>query len=213
MKQIMTKEEVGNAISQLVTQGKKPTLVALHAALGNKGSMSTLVRLKAEIEAEAQRRADPPNALEAFREVWDLARDEGRKEQEQALAELRESLKALAAENERLEGVAGAAQSRASDLEAAESEAQAELNRLRISAEHDLSQATTTISNAGSQAAKALHELAEARAAYATRFAALQADLTAAHETAHEFELQLVRARTLLEAKGLASEQLQLSES
>jgi chromosome segregation ATPase len=198
MKPTITKEAVSKAISHLVGQGKRPTLVSLHAALDNKGSMSTLVRLKAEIEAEAQQLTDLPQALEAFREVWALARGEGRKEQEKALADLRESLKALATENERLEGVAGAAQRGASDLEAAKSDAQAELNRLRLSAEHDLSQATTTINNAGAQAAKALHELAEARGAYATRFAALQADLTAAHQTAHEFELQLVRARALL---------------
>lgn len=213
MKPVITKEEVGGAIRQLAAQGKKPTLVALHAALDHRGSMSTLVRLKAEIDAEAQRPTDSPDALDAFREVWDLARAAGRKEQEQALAELRESIKALALENERLEGAAGAAQKRAADLEAAKSDTDAELNRLRISAEHDLSQATITISNAGSQAAKALQDLAEARNAYATRFATLQAELTAAHQTAHEFELQLVRARTLLETKGLASEQLPVCES
>jgi chromosome segregation ATPase len=213
MKPVITKEEVGGAISQLTAQGKKPTLVALHAALDHRGSMSTLVRLKAEVDAEAQRPTDSPDALDAFREVWDLARAEGLKEQEQALAELRESIKALASENERLEGAAGAAQKRAADLEAAKSDTDADLNRLRISAEHDLSQATTTISNAGSQAAKALQELAEARGAYATRFATLQAELTAAYQTAHEFELQLVRARTLLEAKGLASEEIPVCKS
>ncbi len=206
MKQILTKEEVGNAIGQLVSQGKKPTLVALHAALDNKGSMSTLVRLKAELEADTHRPSDSPDALETFREVWELARTEGRKGQEQALAELRESLNALAAENERLEGKAAGLQKRAADLETAKSDAEAELNRLRMSAEHDLSQATATIGEAGSQAAKALQELAEARGAYATRFAELQQQLTSACQKAHDFELQLTRARTLLEVNGFASE-------
>jgi hypothetical protein len=33
VKPLITKEEVSNAISQLVGQGKKPTLIALHATL------------------------------------------------------------------------------------------------------------------------------------------------------------------------------------
>jgi hypothetical protein len=63
MKQIITKEEVGKAIIDLVGQGKKPTLAALHAALNNRGSMSTLVRLKAEIEAASQPAGDSPEGL------------------------------------------------------------------------------------------------------------------------------------------------------
>jgi hypothetical protein len=110
MKQIITKEEVSKAIADLVGQGKKPTLAALHAALNNRGSMSTLVRLKAEIDAAAQPVADSADGLRAFREVWALAVDEGRQQQEAILLEVRESVKALAAENERFEGVAIAAQ-------------------------------------------------------------------------------------------------------
>lgn len=203
MKPVLTKEEVGKAIAQLVGQAKKPTLTALHAALGHRGSMSTLVRLKAEIDSETKRSADSSEGLEAFRQIWALARAEGRKEQELALAELQESLHALAAENERLQGATAAAQSRAQDLEEARAKAEAELRGLRESAERDLSQATSNIGAAGLQAAKALQDLADARAAYATRFAELQAKLTAAYETAHGFELQLVRARALLEANGV----------
>jgi chromosome segregation ATPase len=202
MKQLITKEEVGNAIAQLVGQGKKSTLVALHAALDNRGSMSTLVRLKGEFEAETQRLADSPEALEAFRKVWDLARAEGRKEQEQALAELRDNLQSLAAENERLEGTAAACQKRAVDLDAAKSKAESEMQLARVNAERELNRATSTMRDAGIQAAKALQDLADARAAHATQVAALQADLTEAQHNAHEFELQLVRARALLEARG-----------
>jgi chromosome segregation ATPase len=213
MKPVITKEEVGKAISQLLAQGKKPTLVALHAALDNKGSMSTLVRLKAEIEAEAKRLTDPPGALEAFRGVWALARSEGRSEQEHAMTELRDSLQALAGENERLEGTAAAAQKRAMDLEEAKAKAETELHLLRNNAEQDLSRATSTMRDAGLQAAKALQELADARGAHATQVAVLQADLTKAQRNAHGFELQLVRARALLEAKGLALEKPAPSES
>ncbi len=213
MKQIITKEAVGNAIAQLVGHGKKPTLVALHAALDNRGSMSTLIRLKAEIEAEARRPMDSPDALEAFREVWSIARNEGRQEQEQAVAELRESLQSLAAENERLEGEAGAAQMRATVLEQAQAKAETELQHLRISAERDLSRATSTMRDAGLQAAKALQQLADARGDHASQVTTLQTELTAAQRNAHEFELQLVRARALLEAKGQASEESYVPES
>jgi hypothetical protein len=213
MKQLITKEEVGNTIAQLVGQGKKPTLIALHAALDNRGSMSTLVRLKGEIEAEAQRPTDSPDALEAFRELWDIARNEGRRDQEQALIELRDNLQSLAAENERLEGMAAAAQKRANDFEAAKFKAETELGLLRISVERDLTRATSTMRDAGLQAAKALQELADTRGAHATQVTALQADLTAAQRNAHEFELRLVRANALLEAKGLANEKSPLSES
>lgn len=213
MKQLITKEEVGNVIQQLTTQGKKPTLVTLHAALGNKGSMSTLVRLKAECEAEARSASDSPDALEAFREVWSLARSEGRQEQANAMAELRDNLQSLIAENERLEGIAAAAQKRATDFEGQKIKAETELGLLRISAERDLSRAALTMRDAGLQAAKALQELADTRGAHATQVTTLQADLTAAQRNAHEFELRLVRANALLEAKGLSSEQLLSSES
>ena len=213
MKQLITKEEVGDAIRQLIGQGKKPTLVALHAALENKGSISTFVRLKGEIDAEAQRSTDSPDALEAFREVWDLARAEGRTEQEQAVAELRDNLRSLASENERLEGMAAAAQKRATDFEGQKFKAETELGLFRISAERDLSRAASTMRDSGIQAETALRELADARSAHATQVATLQAELTAAHRSAHEFELQLVRARALLEAKGLADEKLPVSES
>src|ERR1700728_999317 len=126
MKQLITKEQVVNAMSQLVGQVKKPTLVALHAAMDNRGSMSTLVRLKGEIDADAQRLADSPDALEAFREVWELARAEGHKEQEQEIIELRHNLQSLAADNERLEGVAAAAQKRTTDFEAQKIKAETE---------------------------------------------------------------------------------------
>lgn len=208
MKKVITKDDVAKAISALNSAGKRPTLAAIHAVLGHRGSMSTLVRLKAELDSETLQPSDSPEALEAFRKVWRLGRDEGRKEQEHTQAELRENLRALAEENERLEGIAVADRTRAADLELAKRKAEAELAQLRSATDHDLSQATVTISEAGSRAAKALQELADARGAYAARFAELQAELTSAHESAHNFELQLVRAHALLAARGFASESI-----
>ena len=203
MKQIITKEEVGKAISDLIGQGKKPTLNAVHAALNHRGSMSTVVRLKAEIEAAAQPLTDSPEGLKAFREVWALAVEEGRQQQEAVLVELRESLKALASENERLEGTALAAQNHATELEQAKSRAEAELSRLKTDFDGELKQANVALAEASSQAAGALQKLTEIQASHATQVAALQADLAAAVRKAHDLELQVVRNVALLEAKSV----------
>jgi chromosome segregation ATPase len=203
MKQILAKEDVERAMADLSAKGRKTTLAALHAALDHRGSMSTLVRLKAEIEAAAQPVTDSPEGLKAFREVWALAVDEGRKQQEAVLVELRESVKALATENERLEGTALAAQNHAAEIEQAKSRAETELSRVKTHVEGELKQAKTALAEAATQAAGALQKLAEAQAAHATQVAALQADLTAAMRKDHELELQLVRAVALLEAKGI----------
>jgi len=202
MKQIITKEEVGKAILDLVGQNKKPTLAALHAALGHRGSMSTLVRLKSEIEA-AQTMADSPEGLKAFREVWSSAVNEGREKQDAVIVELRESIKALATENERLEGTAVSAQNHAVELEQAKSCAEAELSQVKTQIEGERKHAMTALAEATTQAAGALQKLAEAQAAHAAQVTVLQSDLTGAVRKAHELELQLVRAEALLEAKGI----------
>jgi chromosome segregation ATPase len=146
---------------------------------------------------------DSPDGLKAFRDVWALAVEEGRQQQEAVLLELRESVKALAAENERLEGTALAAQNRAGELEQAKSRAETELAQFKIHVEGELKQARTSQAEATTQAAGALQNLAEARAAHAAQVAALQVDLTAAVRKAHELELNLVRAEALLESKGI----------
>jgi len=203
MKQILTKDEVAKTIQNLLGQGKKPTLATVHAAMNNRGSMSTLVRFKAEIDAAAQSQADSPDALKAFREVWALAVEEGRKQQNAVLADLRESVKALATENERLEGTAIAAQNHAGDLEDGRTRAERELQQIRARVDGELQQAKTAFSAASTQAADALQKLAEAQAAHAAQIATLQADVTSAVRKAHELELQLVRAKALLEAKSV----------
>jgi len=200
MKQIISKEEVAKAISDLAIQGKKTTLAMLHAALNHRGSMSTLVRLKAEIDAAAQPESDAPEALKAFREIWALAVEEGRIQQEAVTAELRENLKALASENERLDGTAMATQDRATELEQAASRAGAELNRIRTEQERELNQAQAALVQASAQTTEALQRLSEVQATRSAEVAALQTDLASAINRAHELELKLVRAKALLEA-------------
>jgi hypothetical protein len=119
MKQVLTKDDVAKAISDLMARGKKPTLATIHATLDRRGSMTTLVNLKAEIDHDAQTIRDSPEGLEAFREVWALAVEEGRQQLNGVAEDLRESITALATENERLEGVAVAAQNHAVDTDQA----------------------------------------------------------------------------------------------
>ena len=109
--------------------------------------MSTLVRLKSEIEA-TQTMADSPEGLKAFREVWASAVNEGRERQDAVIVELRESIKALATENERLEGTAMSAQNHAAELEQAKSRAEAELSRVKTQIEGERKHATTALAEA-----------------------------------------------------------------
>lgn len=201
MKQIITKDEVGKAIQDLVEKGKKPTLAAIHASLNGRGSMSTLVRLKAEIDAATKPGTDSPEAIKAFREVWTMAVDDGRKQQEAVLQELRESIQALVKENERLEGASIATLNHVTELEQAKSQIETELRQVRAQADVEIKQSRSVLAEATAQSALALQKLSVAQASHAAEVTALHANLTAAVQKAHDLELQLVRATALLEAK------------
>jgi len=174
--------------------------------MNHRGSVSTLVRLKAEIDAAAQPESDSPEALKAFREICALAVEEGRIRQEAVIAELRENLKALAAENERLDGTAMAAQDRAAELEQAASRTGAELNRIRTEQARELNQAQAALVQASAQATEALQRHSAVQATRSAEVATLQTDLASAVNRAHELELKLVRAQALLEAQGIQAE-------
>lgn len=197
MKQVITKADVSKAMADLAGQGKKATLAAIHAALDHGGSMSTLVRLKAEIDAEAQPVTDSLDGLKAFRELWALAVEEGRQQQEAVIAEVRESIKALAADNDRLEGAAVAAQNRAAEFDAARVRAETELIKFKSQVDAELKGARTGQAAAAVQAADALQKLAADRATHANQISALQDSLAASTRKAHDLELNLVRAETL----------------
>ena len=140
--------------------------------------------------------------MKAFREIWALAVEEGRNQQEAVAAELRENLKALAAENERLDGAAVVAQNRAAELEQAVSRAEAELSRVRTEQGREVQQSQAALVQVSGQAAEALQRLAAVQAAHAGDLASLQTDLASAVAKAHELELKLVRAQALLEANS-----------
>jgi len=194
MKQIIDKELVQKAIADLKGSGKKVTLMTLHGALGHRGSMSTLVRIKAELEAEAQPGDDSNEGLQAFREVWALAREEGRRQLESVNAGLQEDLQTLARENERLQGEAIAAANKANDFQAAKAEAEVELAKVKLL----LANSQAALIQAGKETQSGLEKVAAEQSAHQST----QQELKQVIEKAHEYELEMVRCRALLDASG-----------
>jgi len=204
MKQILAKEDVERAMADLSAKGRKTTLAALHAALDHRGSMSTLIRLKAEIEAPPSAPRDSEEALNAFRQLWNTAQEDARKQQGATIADLQETLKMLATENERLDGVAAAAERRCAELEQAKSAAETEALQIRAKIESDLSRAQGALSDANAQAARALEKLAKVQSEHAAELADMQRKLSETLAKAHDQEIRLVRAEASATAKAAA---------
>jgi len=202
MKQILAKEDVERAMADLSAKGRKTTLAALHAALDHRGSMSTLIRLKAEIEAPPSALRDSEEALNAFRQLWNTAQEDARKQQGATIADLQETLKMLATENERLDGVAAAAERRCAELEQAKSAAETEALQIRAKIESDLSRAQGALSDANAQAARALEKLAKVQSEHAAELADMQRKLSETLAKAHDQEIRLVRAEASAAAKA-----------
>jgi hypothetical protein len=207
MKQILTREQVAKAISDLSGKGnKRPTVASIHSALGGRGSLTTLIKLKNELEAEAAAVQDSAEALKAFREIWAMARQEERQCQQVLLAEAKESLQTVLVENDRLEGIAARATELAANHEKAKADAEAALNKARIELENELSQAKQAQIKSGEQARQALEQLAAERAERTAEVSALRSELAQAVARGHTAELDLVRT-------SLRLEQFQVSRS
>jgi len=198
MKQILTKEMVKKAMEDLKASGKKTTNAMLYAALDHRGSSSTLQKLKAELAAEAAAAETPKDSeegLQAFRQIWALARDESRKQQELVIADLNKDLNDMAQENERLDSEATAAIDRAADAIKAKAEIEAELSRVKT----QLAQTQESLIKAGTDTHAALQRLAAEQAAHQTTQQTMQAELAKTKDKAHDFELDLVRCKGQLE--------------
>ena len=205
MKQVITKEGVSGAIEQLSAQGKRPTLAAIHAVLNHRGSMSTLVRLKSELQVATQSKGDSPEGLKAFQQTRAMAMAEGRRELDALVTELRDNLNSLAGENERLEGLTLAAEKERSDLEQAKSLIESEFREYRSRVQTEVDQARATVAQTNAKASEALARLAETQADHAGQMTVMQAERDIAINKAHELELKLVRALALAESNGNAS--------
>ena len=129
----------------------------------------------------------------------------GRKQQEAVISQVREDQKALAAENERLDGLATGAESRACELEHAKSAADADLVEVRTRLEQELKGVQAALLDATDQARQALAKLTTEQTAHAEELSALRREFTSEVHKSHELELELVRAKAHLEARNAKS--------
>ena len=195
MKQLITKQDVSQAIDSLKAAGKKPTLTAIHAALNNRGSMSTIVKLKAEIESEALDQKDSEDGLKAFREVWAMAVEEGRKQKEAEIEELRQALDAMAAECQSMEGQVAASNDRLKQLESQRDGMVSELAK----ANEQVTAARATGEQNATKLADALERMGKLQGDHAAEITSLRKELAEALAKSHETELKLARAEAKLE--------------
>ena len=193
---------VKKALDDLKADGKKTTNNILHAALGFRGSMTTVIHLRAELEADKLAPNDSAEGLKAFRDVWALAREEGGKVQESVIETLKINLEDLFRENEKLEGEKAALSNQAEDLRKAKGEIETELVNVRS----QLARSQESSIQAGADTKAAFERLAMEQAAHQ----ATQIKLTEAKQSAHEFELDMVRCKGQIE---LLSAQLKKQDS
>ncbi len=201
MRAILTKDLVRTAIGKLNHQGIKPTLAAIHDILGRRGSMTTLVRLKAEIDREGPPQGD---AGELVR-VAVRAEDAGGKQQGPFLLGSGERLTQLTKENERLVMALAAANNRLASLENQKMVVEAKMNELQQT-ELQLDDAHNTMYALLRHAvSRFLAESAEHRQENREGVAKLLAELTRLGDRVHRLELGIGRANAPLEAKRVVS--------
>jgi chromosome segregation ATPase len=202
MKPILNRENVAKAMQDLKDNGKAITLGTLHAALGFRGSMTTVNKLFKEIKASEKPTAEPnEEALKNFREVWTRAMDEGRKQNETIIQQQDADLQALGQENERLDGLAMAAQEQAEILQKEKSSLESELARARADLGNQLSQAQTALVEANQRVSHAFEQLAQTQSTHAKEMAALLVERDAAVAKSHGTELELATCKARLETK------------
>ena len=195
MKQVINKEMMKQAIADLKSKGQKVNANTIYAALGFRGSMSTIHRLKAEVDADEQQPEKvSEEGLATFREVWALAREEGRKLMESVNSELKQDLLTMAQDNERLETEAITAAHRTDECQKAKSDVEVEL----ATAKRQLANSQEALVQAAKDTQSALEKYAAEQTAHQTT----QQELKKAIEKAHESELTAVRCSALLEASG-----------
>ena len=197
MKAILTRDDVSQAIDKLKAAGKKTTLAAIHAALENRGSISTLVRLKGEIEAGAVQVKDDESGLQAFREIWAQAAEVGRKAKEAEVAELQEALEATAEEAEKAAGETLAAKER---LAAVEAQRDALISDL-AAAQSALTHARAEGAGHAEKIAEKMERIASLQEAHAAALAQAGAELRAEHDRAHKLEIELAKLQAISEIK------------
>jgi hypothetical protein len=183
-------------MDSLQAAGKKATLVALHAALGNRGSITTLVKIKAEIDAETLQQQDSEEGLKTFREVWALAVEEGRRQNAGECAELREAIGMLTTESEQAEGELAQGHEHLCDVEA---QRDSLLAQVAIANEQAVAAHAAADQNAA-KVAEVMEHRDKLRIEHAQEVSRLRSELETAQNRARELDLALARSEALREA-------------
>ena len=201
MKATISKQEVGRAMEALAAAGKKPTLQALYAARGNRGSLTTIQKLRTEIQADTATPQDSSEGLQAFRQLWAGAVEEGRAQKETECVELREMLETLLAESERTGGELVAAQAKIADVEAQRdsllqerSKAKDEVAAARADRDQVAAKSEALLERITELQERHAVELSEEKAAWAAKMETLQGQFSAADKRTHELEMELARS-------------------
>jgi chromosome segregation ATPase len=126
MKTVITKEDVEKAIEGLKSSGKTPTMAAIYAALGSRGSMTTICKIKAELD-QPQQPQPTEEAQQAFRNLWQQAYEAGRTSAAMQQQEFERALAVADTRIEELDGELVASKTLADDLEMARAALAADL--------------------------------------------------------------------------------------
>ena len=199
MKQIVNRKDVERAIDDLTKTGKKATIASIHASVGGRGSLTTILKLKQEIDAERNLEKDKAKVLEVFHQLWPLALDEARQECTAEIEDMRSTIQALANENEAMEGSA-------SVHEDAIRKVADQRDSLMLELSESNKQLTATRANADQyvQQLAAMQEKMEAlREAHESETAKLQNDMEFERERNRGLEIKCARAEAEL---GVAKE-------
>jgi chromosome segregation ATPase len=199
MKALITKQDVVTAIEEIKASGRKPTIANIHAALGGRGSLTTVVKLKAEIEADGVAANDSAEGLQAFRDLWALAREEGRKTGAAEVAELRAGLDAMAVEAGRLEAEVETATRRVVEIESQRDSLVADLSQ----ANGQLTTARASGEQSASKLAAALDTITRMQSDHLTRLEESAEALTECQARTQRLAVDFARVET--ERDGIAA--------
>jgi DNA repair exonuclease SbcCD ATPase subunit len=208
---VLTLEEVEKALTTLrQKEGREPSTRALHAAVGNRGSMTTLLKMKRDLDKPpgVAPGADPEQVAQ-FNALWAAAKTVGRAEREEEVRRLQEELDTVMAEAERMEGEIVEARQQGAEIAAVRDRLIAE----NAAAHQELTAARAAGEQQTQKTAAALERLSTLQAAHAQELSALGEQLRQAEKSQHETALsqartegQLAQATTAL---GLARSQIE----
>ena len=184
----------------LESENKPLTNENIRVAAGG-GSYSTILALRAEIEAEqASPAPDTAQQRRAFEAIWSEAVASGRTQKAAELAEAQTSMAELIAENQRLETELSVLANRVERVEQQRDEMLTQVN----TANESTIQARAAGEQYAAKLSKALARIASMQDAHAKAVEQLRRKLEAADTKAHSLELALARAEIRLELRPAA---------